>query len=551
MKTFNRALGLFAILASSLGCSRGGGGGAAATGATVTAALLVTDAPADDFSVFEITIEKVQTLLSDGSVSENVLPRPFSVNLLEHYGSFRLLGSFQFRQGATGVQVTISPIVNALDEEGNPLAVQATSTVASDSFAAPLDAAANVAIEFPLDEETLEPSPSGGYEYAPAISLVEGEPSCHLEDLRGRVIAEAPLNSSFLIAIRDGDGDDEFGTALVLADASTMLSGPDGALFANPAAFFLALETGNVVEVEGPMKADGTILATAVQIEDPLVVAKIRGTIVDLDQAGGTLQLRIHRIAKGKAIVLPVLEALGNPHEIAVSYDAATVVFLYGPGGGPVGSQGLAVGEFVTARFTAFAAPPPFYAKAVVIHGGGPIYFAQILDVSGLPSSIQVQLSAKHPLVKKGILQQQATVDLTGPGPLVFLGIPWIFPLNPNDLLAGQEIFIRGPVSGAALNTIDALAIRVRPGYLKGTVLSEDPLSKSFVASYTSILVPFGGATANPVTVSLHTPAILLGKFGGLLPPFLFFLQMQPGDVVKVRGIGKADGSVEGYKVRL
>lgn len=546
MKILSAALVLLLALIS---CNSGGNGGVSISGA-IQSPVLATDSSAEDFSTFQIVIEQLQGIRADSSLTGNMLIQPVRFNLLAHDGDYRLIGNLSFTPGVVGVQATISSQVDAADEQGNPVAVLVTNTTAQDQFTMPMTSAKTVAIEFSLDEEALEDIGPNSVAYTPSIHLIETENFWLISNATGSVISKDEADHQFQVEVRNSHGDDSYGVMTVHVEGATQLSAPDGINYSSEAEFFTAISQGTRVTIDGSLQTDRSIVASSVMVEDVNVVAKIRGRVHSIDSGNQLLDLHITAIEKGFNTVFPVLLGLPNPFHIQISF-ASSTVFLMGDGGGAVTTSELAVGQAITVGFDSFGTPEPFDSQRIVIHGSEVWLKARIESTSGLPNSMQVELNPFHPLVLNNTLNQHITVDMSDSNLILTLGLPWTFALSKTDLIANQKIIIRGAIAANPPDTVIAHRVRVRPGFVNAVVTSENPLGHSLVAAYLIIWIPFGGSTDNPAMVHVHDPAVLIGRLGGVLTPGQFFNQLENGSIIHVRGIGKPDGSIVAYKIRI
>ena len=545
-----------ALVPLAAGCGGGGGGGDASTTAT-SVELLVGDAPVDDLSSFEITLTGLVLTEQGGGETENLLAGARSIDLLALVTRSALVevhavpaGTFESARFAFDDGAIV-----ARDLAGLPVVVTATAAGAADDFAAPLVVGAGerarVHFELPLDGTLSDDLGNPGQLiYAPALLVTdrrgEDEP---LDELHGVVAREFPDDSLLRIALQDRDTGADHGALTVRLAPTTVLLDDDGDPFATERAFFAFTRSGDRIEASGVLAADGVFDADSVQVERSERggdddVARIHGTITDLDLASDTLTLRIRNVAFGKTVVEPVLAGLGDPAEIAIGYAGAEIK-LRGddPRGGD--ENDLAVGQVVKIDFESFVSEP-FPAHEIEIEDEEVEYEGTIVDASGLPGSCVIHLEPHDPAILAGLVDSSTTdveVVLDGSERL-WLHLRGEPEIDVGLLAEDLRVKVRGELSGSSSNpTITADSMRVEPGELSGTVTSVNGSIGTFVVDVDSLDDPFGGsALPDPVTVRVDAEARFTGEADDAASFFALFAGLGGGESLEVRVAGIADG---------
>ncbi len=543
------------LLPLAAACGGGGGGGGSTTSTSVE--LLVGDAPIDDLSSFELTLTGLFLTEFGGGETGNLLTGARTVDLLALVTRSALLEVHSAPAGTydSARFAFDDTAIVARDLAGAPVVVTATAAGAAANFSTPLvigaGERARVHFELPLAGTLTDDLAHPGQKiYAPALLVTDrkgdDEP---LDELHGVIAREFPDDSRLRIALQDRDTGASHGELTLRLSPSTLLLDDDGEPFATERAFFAFAHSGDRIEASGVLAADGSFDADLVHVERTRGngnddVARIHGTITDLDLAGDTFTLRIRNVAFGKSIVDPILAGLGDPSEIEISYVGAAIQ-LRGDDARGGDENDLAIGQGVKVDFETFVSEP-FAAHEVEIEDEEVEYEGTIVDASGLPGSCILHLEPHDPAVVAGLVDSSTTdveVVLDGSERL------WLDLRGEPDvdvgLLADElRVKVRGERSGSSSNpTIAASSIRVEPGELRGTVTAVNQSIGTFVVDIDSLDDPFGGsALPDPVTFRLDADAFFTGDADDASGFFALFANLGSGDSLEVRVSGLSDG---------
>ena len=337
----------------------GAEGGAAA--ATSTFDVLLGDAPVDTLSALEVEVIGVFASRASGAESANLLSSPRVYNLLDLESKSALLQVAGVAPGTySEARIVLGDRVQARDRRGEVVPIRSVSNHAAAVFPQPFTVAAGAValVHFEIDvESSVTDDSSGGLVFAPVLRLSRrGDSNEPLDEIHGMVVAVDPVAGSLQVALEDQNSRVSHGRLSVQIGATTVLLDDDGNRFADRGAFFLAAP-GSRIEAHGALAASGVFQASQVKIEDDRVsVARIEGTLTDLDRVSRRLRLRIEEIERGRSRVLPVLQGLGDPAEIEVDASSAAVV-IDGPDARRGSLDDLAIGQELKVRFSAFDAP--------------------------------------------------------------------------------------------------------------------------------------------------------------------------------------------------
>ncbi|MFQ5748800.1 MAG: DUF4382 domain-containing protein [Planctomycetota bacterium] len=558
-------LGLALLTGPSCG---GGGSGLAGSKAEEngTVSLVTGDAAVDGLSSVCLTVQAVQFRRPNGTLTANLLKAPRRFNFLQLQNLQALLGLVEIPRGTfLSAVISVDPAtVEARDMSGAPVPVSVVSSSDEKAFeGAPSSRLKvkggdfqTVALEVDL-AGSVDSDPGGGIFFDLNFRARREMGSVDLDSFSGRVISVDRSGSFFLMELEDReDSGEDHGRFRVDVQDSDFLFDAQGTPFATARAFLAALAPGKKVDVRGTMKGNGRIDASSAgEDDDSSVVARIKGRIQSIDPAAGTFELLILEIEKGRSTVQPVLDSLGNPGVITISFTAMTPV-IGEDNGAPLDSSVLKPGLKVKVRFSAFQAPMPFPAAAIEVDEVAPEFEGRISDNSGLPNSIQVTLDSDDPAVVNGLVDGPVTVDLTG----LSTGSPYLDSgpkpvLNLSSLLVNLKVKIKGSLSGPpTAAAIAAASLEVEPGRLRGTVSSVQETARTFVADVTRVDDPFGGSgPGNPALVRVPANARIEGKDGPItFAQFAALFQgLGAGQMLEVRVEGIADPSadVAGYEI--
>jgi len=541
-----------------------GGGGSSSAGSKAedngTVSLVTGDAAVDGLSSVCLTVQAVQFRRPNGTLTANLLKAPRRFNFLQLQNLQALLGLVEIPRGTFfSAVISVDPTtVEARDMNGAPVAVSVVSSSDEKEFEGSASSRLKVkgggfqtvALEIDL-ANSVDSNPGGGIFFDLNLRAREEMGSVDLDSFSGRVTSVNRPGSFFTMDLEDReDSGEDHGRFRVDVQDSDFLFDSQGTPFATAAAFLASLAVGKKVNVRGTMKGNGRIDASSAgEDDDSSVLAKIKGRIQSIDTVAGTFDLLILEIEKGRSTVQPVLDALGNPGVITISFTAMTPV-IGEDGGAPLDSSVLKPGLKVKVRFSAFQAPMPFPAAAIEVEDVATEFEGRISDNSGLPNSIQVTLDSDDPAVVNGLVDGPVTVDLTGLAP----GSPYLDAgpkpvLNLSSLLANLKVKIKGSLSGPPMAaTITATTLEVEPGRLRGTVSSVQEMARTFVADVTRVDDPFGGAgPGNPAMIQVPADARIEGKNGPItFAQFVALFQgLGAGQMLEVRVEGIADPAAD------
>jgi hypothetical protein len=126
--------------------------------------------------------------------------------------------------------------------------------------------------------------------------------------------------------------------------------------------------------------------------------------------------------------------------------------------------------------------------------------------------------------------------------------------VDPAALLPDLRIHVRGTLSGPpTAPAIAATVIRVRPGELRGTVVSIDGATHTVVVDIARVDDPFGGAPlADPATLVLATVARFDGEARSEAALIDLFLGLAPGERLALprRGLGNGAGGGKLFDIK-
>jgi hypothetical protein len=579
--------GVAAVLAlvapwTAAGC--GGGGSGSGDGPTSSLALLIGDAPVDGLSSFSLTLTGL-FLIDDGGIeSANLLASPRTVDLLDLDTQSCLLEVHPTQPGTyPGARIAFDDTsIVARDDLGAEVVVTATASGAAADFAEPLVVVAGedarVHFELPLDTTLADdPAHAGQLIWTPALLVSDrSDEDVPLDEFEGVLVGKDAALHQVVVAITDSESDQRHGRITVRIGPATVLLGDDGTPFPSEEAFFVLAHDGDKVEAEGVLASDGLFDADVLQLErrGHEDVARIFGVITAVDTVADTLTLRIRNIAFGHVQVERVLEAMGNPPEIVVSYAGAEIELRDGDGDGDCdgdddghglhddddddgdhdddgdtgrGSESdLAIGLDVKIDFASFVAEP-FPASEIVIEHGSPGFEGTIVDASGLPGAFVVHLDDDDPAVTSGLVASKDTdvLVLLDGSETVTLDVEGEPAISVALLAIGLRVDTLGTLTGPPdTPTIDATSLSVRPGKLRGTVVAADEALGTFVVDIGQVDDPFGGAALpDPVTITFDAAAHVRGDADSIAGFYALFAGLGAGETLEVRVDGLADGT--------
>jgi len=288
MKRFLLFAILPALLAIMIGCG-GTGSSQPSTNASPAAAIFITgeDAPLPSVLAFNVTLNSIT--LNNGSTAVSVLSMPTTVDFARLMGLRTLVG-FNSVQPGTYTSATINlsaPLISYLDLTTSPPSVGTingtlTNSTVTVALSKPLVVGSNglagLHMEFDL-RQSLRLDVAGQVTGVvdPHIDLkpvMASDPEAEITDLRGGLVSVNVAGSSFVIQRPGGH------QVTIIVNGQTRFNGSWNLGNLAPPAF---------VEVDGTVQADGSVLATEVE-----VIATTRGflsgRIVNVNPGSGPAQ---------------------------------------------------------------------------------------------------------------------------------------------------------------------------------------------------------------------------------------------------------------------
>ena len=466
--------GLLSLFAS---CGGGGGSDGGST-ATTSADILLTDAPADELSAFNVLVEEVRLYDAFGERSENLMAGPVRVNLLSAATQLAWLVSKPVPAGTwRGVELSFNlASVDARKLDGTQASVTTLGTTLQADFSAPVafqtGGYQRVVVDFDL-AASLTGDATLGYTLDPqGVAFGDDNPTTPLaiDSIVGRVKGVDTVNNLLSIdAWADDDRSVLLGTLQVEVQATDVLQDDAGALYADLAAFYAALvPDASFIEVHGLMTANGVIDATRIEVDEGVgggdAVVRLRGVVLAVDAGASTFDIGITEVKKGYSTALAAFGGLSIPASMSVSYDVQTYFGL--AEGAATTSASLAVGLKVDLRFVTFASAP-FTAARVEMEAVVPEFEGTVTNISNLfavPPSFEITMAASAPQVLSGAVIGALTVNAAAVT-TIYLDCG----TEPNASLEavqlGQRVAVRGTQtvfgSGAV---VGGTQIRIIPG---------------------------------------------------------------------------------------
>jgi len=513
------------VLATAAGCT-GDGDGTAGGGALPAPQfdLMLTDAPADELLYLRADVDNVQLQREDLTYTADLLTGTATVDLLALGGVFEWLLSGELAEGTyVGVRIGFAGAgFEAAEADGTPVTINALTTTLDLDFEAPVALADGDTTRVEIDVDLLESLSgdigTGMLDITPtgSVATSTGALGLFIQPFKGVVTSVDALGASLTVdAYSDGDLTAALGSVEINVPGSALLIDDVGAEYPTQGSFFADLvEDASEIEVKGSLSG-GIINATQIQVEDAngvggAIVAEIRGKVVGL-ATGTSLELLITEVTSGSATVLPVLSGLGDPPSIAVGLDLSTV---YLNGVTPTTESAVAVGQTVSVKFDDFTAEP-FSANLVAIEIATPSFYGVAADVSGVPTSLVMNLNAGSPALLSGDVAATTTdVDVQlGAAPITLKagGNP---SLSSSELQDELRLVVSGALSGTpTVPVLTASSVQVLPGRLAGASVSgSDEVTSTFTTFGGEILDPFGaGLTLAPFTIVIDPACTFTG----------------------------------------
>jgi Domain of unknown function (DUF4382) len=533
-----------AALLATIGCS----GGSGTVAGTATGDFVVMDAPITDLVSFKATVNELRLHQTDGGVSANLLAAPARVEFLglQTVGSW--LSSVTLPAGTfAGIHVIFDgTTLAARAKDGTIVPTTAVGTTLDVDFTSPITVDSSESYHRILVDLNLANSLTGNLTaltFTPTgrALVSDGADSQEIDDFRGLVRSFDSVAGSVTVdAFSDDDLSASLGQVKINLISGAALVGEDDLVYANFAAFFADLQLDlTLIEVHGDLTTDGSVDADKVEVEDHNGGANVAGQVkVEglIESVGaGSFDLLLMEIEKGESIAQPVLDGLGDPGTITISHDGTTVFFR--EDGSAATSADLTVASKIKVYFDTFTASP--FPAAKVRLNGAPRAEVVITDISGLPSSIVVNVDADEPWVTSGDIASDTTnvtVDLTGATVWADSGSEPT--LAASNLLVGMELKVRGDLAGLTVTSTD---VRIRTGELTGLVTAT-PSASSLTVSLVEFDDPFGAPVdqAGPYTVQLDPTVVVDGDANSVTGLMALFSGLQAGQTLEIEleGIG-------------
>lgn len=544
MKLSTLALLILAGSTPLTACGGGGGGGGGGT-----ADVLIGDAPRDDLLTFSAVVQSVRLQREDLSFTGDLLgSREFEVEFLGLNGALAFLVKGKISAGTyVAVEIGFKPgAYLAKADDSSPVTIVA----ASDTYLAPLPAPLMVAtgdyVRFAVDLDLLNSLTgdvgTGSIDFGPEGSCDsnDGSEDALIDELKGTVVSSSLATGRVVVDGFVGEPPVTVGRVGVHVGITTVLLDNDNAALSLEA-FFASIPGGTLLEVHGNLAVGGVVEATRIEIEDAggggASVARIAGVVTNI--AGGQFGLQIAQIKDGAAVVQPVLQGLGNPAAIDVSFGGGTT-FVF-DSGGLTNSGSLGVGQEVKVRFSAFVSEP-FPASEVEIDDS-PGFHATLTGLERLPAELVVRLDADDPAIRGGSVAGPDTeVRVVLAGAPLLLDVPGVPTLALGELQLGLELEPHGRLSGSPdAPVITAERVLVRPGLLRRTLLQDVAAGGgNLVVDGGELVDSFGlGVTPGPLLIWIEPGCVFEGaaRSAGDFQA-LFGGRVATGAALDVRGIG-------------
>lgn len=559
-----------------------GGGSSGSSSAGMNVDFLVQDGPSDELLSFTAVIEKLRLTSANGATA-NLLGNEVSVEFLGLQSVKAWLVRARPSAGTySGIEMVFDPAsVVAVDKSGTPVAVTVSSSTLTASFTTPLHVGAAgygrvvVDLDLSLSLSGSVSAPPLDFDAQGSAWCDDGDSSMDIDEIEGIVqSSDFAAQQLVLLSSDDDDGDDDdgdddgdnndnggdnddddgpLGPVTVLVQPSTLLLDEDGQELSNAAFFAALVDDATELEVQG-MLADGSVLATRIEIEgqedEDDQEVEIEGLVASLGP-GQQFELLIAEIEEGASIAGPVLASLGDPSSIPVTYDALTE-FVFDDSDDLTDAGSLAVGMRVEVEFPSFVSSP-FYASEVELDDDTE-FEGLISDDSGLPSSIVLHLNPTEPVIRTGQVaapDTDITVDLTSAS--VHLDTRSKPGLQSGQLLAGMKVEVRGSISGSATApTIAATGLVVHAGRFEGTVLWASQSQGRLLALIDELKEPFGNTLTTAPFEVVIAPGCMFDDEASAF--FELFDALGSGETLRIRVAGIGSGTpdeIDAYEIEV
>lgn len=542
----------------------------------------VEDLPVDNLSTATLTLSSLKLIRAGGAATQNLLAEPRTFEFLGLSTKQALLALVPSVPAGTYEQVELTVHrAAARDLSGTPLTVNLrtpTARAAMTDFggrALMFDGSGFVPCRIDIDlNQSFDDDPASAADIAFDLNFSAAtEIAPAFDEFRARIVSITPATSSFLARILDDSAPNStFGLLEIIVEDGDFMAFDDGRDFVRAADFLKALSLGEVAQISGSMLDSGAFDASRVVTEDDFnghnhqyrhgygwgrSQIEIEGDVKSINLLAGTFELLISEIEKGTLAVQPVLDALGNPASITVSFDETTRLFgtRSSTSGTNLVATALEPGMEIDVRFATFEAPQPFAATSIQIgdgmqNQGDRIQYGGVVSATGLlPASFELTLNADHPAVVSGLVTAPVTVSLSA-APVIVLDSGPDPTLTPDSIVTKLCTHVVGELSGLPESaTLTASLIELKPGELDGTLLAVDLGASTITVRVNEIQRTFGGGTipSGDVTFAVQATAHIHGALGAmtLLDLDTFFAGLGAGETVVVEVEGLAAGSDE------
>jgi len=564
-----RAVALLSLGAWALGsCNNGADGeqviGGGAT-TTTSVDILVQDAPTDRLLSFEADVDRLELVGATGGQTGNLLKDPLRVEFLGLAGTPAWLARAEIPAGEyRGLRLRFDPdSVRARTRNGQEIPVETTSDTLVVDLAQPLELTEGGYDQFVLDLNVAD-SVSGAVANPPLMfdpvgALVAATADGFELDEFLAVLERVGLPTARLevLAYADGDMQVPLGTLTLQLSNATHAWSEDDTLYQTLPAFLASLVEGeSLLEVHGNLRREGEVDVARIEVENRqggmAAPVKIEALVASVESEWD-FRVLVREIESQREVAEAVLESLGSPSRIDVTYDELTLLLL----DDEVQSEGvqIAVGQELKLKFASFDGEPFLVTQIELLDV--PETEGVITDVSELPDRIRIQALAGEPALESGAVFSGETEILVNlEGALLTLDVDGSPGLEPAELQVGQAIGVRGALFGPAVAPrVNALRAAVHPGRLEGLVDAVDADAGTFSVSVTAISAPFGdNAGEGPLTVRIVPGALFEDDAASAADLIALFEGLMEGQTLEVEVLGIAaeeQDLVDGYKIEV
>jgi hypothetical protein len=552
-------------------------------------AVMLTDAPIDEFLSLVATLDSVQLVKADGTLTSDVLSPAVRVELIGTATMPQLLwhaeipfGSYRgvrlgFTGGAPLGRLNNGTASAPVSISGGGVTYALTAPFATGPKVVGEGSVTRCVVDFDLEWSLGQTGlPATAYTLTPiGETRIQTAPAgITIEPIRGEVIGiNLTAKELTLRAFVDDDCLARAGELVVELNAGTpaILYDSVGQVVANQTAFLEGLTVGGatigfgtVLEVHGAIQSNGALRATRVNTENGRLTptGPSGGTTVEFDglvvstpstSPSASFNIAVSDVEMGRSLVLTAIPA-GVPAVLTVNHDPLTR-FINSTGaeiGTPTSpASDLKLGMRVKVKYTEFTSPVANNVASVVELVDPLIDFEGILNsISGLsavPPNFVMRLAADEWAIQAGLVTNSTTnvtVDLGAPQVPVFLrvtGSPAITLTQiPLDTIAPLDSNLKldtvGVLSGPAGSpTITATRVRLFPGRVRGGAVVDlaPQLNGELLVklSGTQVIDPFGqNYIDNQTRVVLLASANVFGDRTSLSKPITFQELIQLGN---------------------